>query len=101
MRKFYIIVFFGIKPNPFCPILLLSCITTLLPIIEFFKITFEPIIHLFPILTFCSIIVLLPIIQFLPNLTPLPIKTLLPNLTYLNFFLKKFLEINQDNQYQH
>ena len=52
--------------------------------IEFFKITWEPIIQFFPIETLCSIIVLLPIIELLPNLTFFPIKTLLPNFTLEN-----------------
>ena len=39
----------GKNPNPFCPILQLSCITTLLLISEFLIITAEPIIQFSPI----------------------------------------------------
>ena len=66
--------------------------TTLSPIIVFFKIIPDPIIQFLPIITLCSIIVLEPINEFLPNFTPLPIKTLLPNLTVLYFFLFVFFK---------
>ena len=49
MWELKIFSFIGKKPNPFCPILQLSCITTLLSINEFLIITVEPIIQLSPI----------------------------------------------------
>ena len=56
----YLIFFscFGKKPNPFLPITQLSKTCTLLFIIVFLIITFDPIEQLLPILTLLSIIVL-------------------------------------------
>ena len=89
MRNLKFLSFIGINPKPFNPTLQLSCSTTLLPIIVFLIITFDPITSL-PILTSCSIIVLGPIVVFEPILTFLPIKTLFPNFTDLKFFLIGF-----------
>ena len=81
------------NPDPFCPILQPSCITTFSPIIEFFIILVDPITQFFPITTFFSIIVLEPIIEFLPIFTFLPTKTLFPNLTAIYFLIDGFFKV--------
>ena len=89
--NFIFLFFIGINPNPFWPILQLSCITTRSPIIVFFIITLDPITQSFPIIELLSIIEFEPTNEFLPILIFLPTKTLLPNFTVLNLAFFGFL----------